>query len=54
MCGGIKWRDGPIPIQLHHIDGNRKNNELFNLEILCPNCHALTENYCGKNKGNGK
>lgn len=33
-----------------HKDGNHLNNELENLELLCPNCHALTENWRGKNK----
>ena len=26
---------------VHHIDRNRKNNTLKNLEVLCPNCHAI-------------
>ena len=26
---------------VHHIDRNRKNNELSNLEVLCPNCHSI-------------
>jgi transposase-like protein len=34
-------------MQLHHIDGNNKNNSLDNLQMLCPNCHSQTENYCG-------
>lgn len=34
-------------MQLHHIDGNNKNNSLENLQILCPNCHSQTDNYCG-------
>ena len=34
-----------VPIQLHHIDGNDKNNEESNLILLCPNCHSLTPNY---------
>ena len=37
-------------LELHHIDGNHSNNELSNLTLLCPNCHALTDNYRGKNK----
>ena len=37
----------PLVIQLHHIDGNRDNNSLDNLQMLCPNCHSQTENYCG-------
>jgi len=31
--------------QLHHKDGNAHNNMLNNLEILCPNCHSLTNNW---------
>jgi predicted amidophosphoribosyltransferase len=34
-------------MQLHHIDGNNSNNSLENLQMLCPNCHSQTENYCG-------
>ena len=26
-------------LQVHHKDRNRKNNELNNLELVCPNCH---------------
>lgn len=33
-----------------HKDGNNINNNLSNLELLCPNCHALTDNYREKNK----
>lgn len=51
-CGINNWRDKPISLQLHHKDGNRKNNELSNLQILCPNCHSQTDNYMGKNKTN--
>ena len=36
---------------MHHKDGNHQNNELSNLEFLCPNCHATTDSYC-KNKQN--
>lgn len=38
-----------IPLEVHHVDGDRLNNELSNLQLLCPNCHAQTDNYCGKN-----
>jgi hypothetical protein len=41
--------DSLIPLEVHHIDGNHLNNELENLQLLCPNCHALTENWRGKN-----
>ena len=42
------------PLQIHHIDGNYKNNSEENLELLCPNCHSLTHNYGTLNKGNGR
>ena len=53
-CGLTKWRDQPIPIELEHIDGNNKNNALSNLTLLCPNCHALTPTYRGRNIGRRK
>ena len=46
-CGISEWMGKPIVIQLHHIDGNNCNNELSNLQMLCPNCHSQTDNYCG-------
>lgn len=49
-CNNTHWLNCSIPIELHHIDGNSKNNNLKNLQILCPNCHAQTSNYRGKNK----
>lgn len=48
-CGLDKWLGKPIPLELEHKDGNHKNNQLTNLELLCPNCHALTPTYRGKN-----
>lgn len=53
-CGNEKWMGKPIPIELDHIDGNYKNNKLKNLRLLCPNCHAQTPTYKGKNIGNGR
>ena len=48
-CGLTTWLDEPIPLELHHKDGNRNNNTLENYELLCPNCHAFTDSYRGKN-----
>lgn len=36
-------------LELHHINGNHYDNRLENLQILCPNCHAKTDNYRGRN-----
>ncbi|MDP2692141.1 MAG: hypothetical protein Q8O88_00705 [bacterium] len=48
-CLNTLSKNRPIPLQLHHIDGNKKNNNLINLQLLCPTCHTFTDNYCGKN-----
>ena len=49
-CGQSEWLEQPIPLELHHINGNNSDNRLENLRLLCPNCHALTDSYRGKNK----
>jgi hypothetical protein len=50
-CTNDMWMGRAIPLELHHIDGNNENNNLTNLQVLCPNCHALTENYRKKKNG---
>ena len=49
-CQMTTWLNQPISLQAHHIDGDRTNNELNNLELLCLNCHSLTDNFGSKNK----
>ena len=49
-CGSTEWLGEPIPLELHHRDGDRTNNTLPNIDLLCPNCHALTDNYRGSKK----
>ena len=49
-CGRTEWEGQQIPLCVHHIDGNHINNQIENLQVLCPSCHAQTNNYCGRNK----
>ena len=48
-CGLSEWLGNHIPLEVHHIDGNSHHNEISNYQLLCPNCHALTDSYRGKN-----
>ncbi|MEM6397505.1 MAG: HNH endonuclease [Bacteroidota bacterium] len=48
-CNLTMWQQVEIPLELHHINGVRTDNRLENIRLLCPNCHALTSNYRGKN-----
>jgi len=50
ICGIEEWLGEKVPIELDHINGIRTDNRLENLRILCPNCHATTSTYRGKNK----
>ncbi len=44
------WNGKELVLQLHHINGERSDNRLVNLNILCPNCHTQTTTYVAKNK----
>lgn len=44
-CGLCEWCGKPITLEIHHIDGDRTNNSLENLVLLCPNCHSFTDNW---------
>ena len=45
---------GCVPLEINHIDGDGQNHARENVEVLCLNCHGLTPNYRGLNKGNGR
>lgn len=51
MCGwAAESQDGRIPLELDHINGDRYDNRLENLRILCPNCHSLQPTHRGRNR----
>lgn len=45
LCGLERWCGLPISFELHHVNGDRLDNRLESLQILCPNCHSQTENF---------
>lgn len=51
QCGRAWWGEQRIPLELDHADGDRRNNRIDNLRLVCPNCHALTLTYRGRNIG---
>ena len=53
-CRLNEWEGEKIPLEIEHIDGDNQNNERDNLIALCPNCHALTATWRGRNKQNKK
>ena len=48
-CKITEWMGQKLSMQVHHVDGDHYNNEPSNLQVLCPNCHSLTENFGSKN-----
>lgn len=54
-CGiTTEYNGKPINLQMDHIDGDRSNNILSNVRLLCPNCHSQTETFAAKNISNPK
>jgi 5-methylcytosine-specific restriction endonuclease McrA len=48
-CGASEWLGEKLHLEMDHIDGNNKNNDINNIRILCPNCHSITPTWRYKN-----
>lgn len=58
-CEKCGWNEknpysNQVPLQIHHVDGNYKNNNEENLQLLCPNCHSLTDTFGSLNRSGRK
>ena len=51
VCFNTEWLGNPIALELEHKNGDNRDHRLENLTLLCPNCHAMTPSYRGRNIG---
>lgn len=51
VCGLREWRGQTAPLRLDHINGDRRDNRLENLRMICPNCDAFQDTHCARNIG---
>lgn len=50
-CGWAQYSErGYLPLELDHINGDRHDNRIENLRVLCPNCHSLKPTHRGRNR----
>lgn len=53
-CGISEWLGKQLSLELEHKNGDRYDNRIENLDLLCPNCHSLTATYRGRGKRRNK
>lgn len=52
MCNRKTWMGNPIPLELHHVNPFDRSYTEENIQVLCRNCHAQTDSFCGKMRTN--
>jgi hypothetical protein len=52
VCGlRPEWQGQLLVMILDHINGDRSDNRIENLRLLCPNCNSQQPTFAGKNWG---
>lgn len=48
------WMNKLVPFTVDHIDGDYRNNNPYNIRIICPICDRQSPTYGSRNKGKGR